>query len=367
MKDRKHSAGHNGSASHVATMRDVANAAGVSTATVSRVLAGHLVVRKSVRDKVLETIQALNYHPNRVARDLRSGLRKVIGVIIPDLQNPFLTAVVQGVESVLCQAGYSLVLGNSDGLAKREQTHLALVRGEGAGGLIIVPSNDPQADYQQLASWDIPVVAVDRMPKGLQIDLVSTTNYQGAHEATEHLLSHNYKEIAFINGPQEVSVSQERLAGYCNALRSAGIAIRDQLIVHSDFRQPGGRSSMHRLLELSRPPRAVLVANNLMTLGAVQAIHEQGKNIPDEVAVFGFDEMPWAMSLWPPLSAVAQPAIEAGRAAAQMLLERLHDPGRLVRQLVLPTRLVVRSSCGNHGAVQKESAEIYPSRKGRET
>ncbi len=344
--------------SRVATMRDVATAAGVSTATVSRVLANHSVVRKSVRDNVLLTIQKLNYHPNRVARDLRSGLRKVVGVIIPDLQNPFLTQVVQGVEFVLCQAGYSLVLGNSDGLADREQTHLAVVHGEGAAGLIIVPSNDPRANYQQLSSWDIPVVAVDRIPQGLQIDLVSTTNFQGAREATEHLLSHGYREIAFINGPQEVSVAQERLTGYCDALKSAGIAIQEHLIIHSDFRQVGGRSAMHRLLRLRKPPRAVLVGNNLMTLGVLQAIHETGKKIPDEIAVFGFDDMPWAMSLRPPLSAVAQPAVEVGRAAAQMLLERLSNPRRLVRQLVLPTRLVVRSSCGNHGTTQINSSAI---------
>jgi len=354
MKQKIHRSGRRTGGNHTVTIRDVAAAADVSTATVSRVLAGHLVVRKAVRDRVLATVAALHYHPNRVARDLRSGMRKVVGVVIPDLQNPFLTEVVQGVESVLCEAGYSLALGNTDGLAHREQTHLALVRGEGAAGLIIVPSNDAQADYRQLASWDIPVVAVDRMPRGLQIDLVSTTNALGAQEATEHLLSHGYKEIAFINGPEGVSVSQERLGGYFKALRAAGLPTREQLIAHSDFRQPGGRMAMHRLLDLAKPPRAVLVANNLMTLGAVQAIHEQGKKIPDEIAVFGFDDMPWAMSLWPPLSAVAQPAVEAGRAAAQMLLERLRDPGRLARQLVLPTRLVVRSSCGNHPPPKRE-------------
>ena len=342
----------------VATMRDVAAAAGVSTATVSRVLANRSVVRKSVRESVLQAIQDLKYHPNRIARDLRSGMRKVVGVIIPDLQNPFLTAVVQGVENVLCVAGYSLVLGNSGGLADREQTHLALARGEGAAGLIIVPSNDPQANYEQLMSWDIPVVAVDRMPRDLQIDFISTTNYQGAREATEHLLSHGYKEIGFINGPQEVSVAQQRLAGYTDALEDAGIEVKEQLIIHSDFRQEGGRIAMHRLLKFPKPPRAVLSGNNLMTLGVVQAIHEEGRIIPDEIAVFGFDDMPWAMSLRPPLSAVAQPAIEIGQAAAQMLLERLSDPRRLVRQLVLPTRLVVRSSCGNHGIAQIDAPEI---------
>jgi len=355
------------STGRVTTMRDVASAAGVSTATVSRVLAGQSVVRRSVRENVLETIRRLNYHPNRIARDLRSGLRKVIGVIIPDLQNPFLTEVVQGVESVLCQAGYSLVLGNSDGLADRELTHLNVVRGEGAAGLIIVPSNDPRADYQQLLSWDIPVVAVDRMPRGLQIDLISTTNHQGAREATDHLLSHGYREIAFINGPREVSVAQDRLDGYCDALRAAGIASREQLIIHSDFRQAGGRTAMHRLLELAKPPRAVLVGNNLMTLGAVQAIHERGKRIPEDIAVFGFDDMPWAMSLRPPLSAVAQPAEEAGRAAAQLLLERLTDPRRIVRQLVLPTRLVVRASCGAHAQDGAAEGVVYLTRKAANT
>jgi LacI family transcriptional regulator len=347
----------------VATMRDVAAAAGVSTATVSRVLANHSVVRKSVRDTVLNAIQELNYQPNRIARDLRSGMRKVIGVIIPDLQNPFLTEVVQGVETVLCQAGYSLVLGNSAGLADREQTHLSLVRGEGASGLIIIPTNDPKANYQQLLSWDIPVVAVDRMPNDLQIDFVSTTNYQGAREATEHLLSHGYREIGFINGPREVSVAQQRMAGYADALKAGGIALREQLVINSDFRQAGGRTAMHHFLKLSKPPRAVLVGNNLMSLGVVQAIHEAGKKIPDEIAVFGFDDMPWAMSLRPPLSAVAQPAVEVGRAAAEMLLERLGDPRRLVRQLVLPTRLVLRASCGNHEPAQTDSAENYPSSK----
>lgn len=340
-------------------MREVAAAADVSTATVSRVLTNASIVSKAARESVLRAIQELNYHPNRVARDLRSGLRKVVGVVIPDLTNPFLTEVVQGVENVLCQAGYSLVLGNSAGLADREQTHLSLLRGEGAAGLIIIPSNDPRANYQSLRSWDIPIVAVDRRPKDLEIDWVSTTNTQGAREATEHLLSHGYQEIGFINGPREVSVAQQRLAGYAAALAAAGIPARESLIIHSDFRQAGGRSSMHGLLRLPQPPRAVLVANNLMTLGVVQAIHEAGRRIPEDIAVFGFDDMPWAMSLRPPLSAVAQPAEEVGRAAAQMLLERLREPRRLVRQLVLPTRLVIRASCGLHNGPPADVARDF--------
>src|SRR5262249_39543481 len=149
----------------------------------------------------------LDYHPNRLARDLRAGLRKVIGVIIPDLQNPFFPEVVHGVEAVLYTAGYTLVLGHSDGLAEREQTHLAILRGEGAAGLILIPDNGSKANYASLRAWDIPLVAVDRVPKDLQVDLVKTDNQEGIRQAVSHLLSHGYREIAFINGPEGLSVT----------------------------------------------------------------------------------------------------------------------------------------------------------------
>jgi LacI family transcriptional regulator len=330
------------------TIRDVAARAGVSTATVSRVLAGQNGVGKKVRALVSAAVQELAYQPNRLARDLRVGLRKVVGVIIPDLQNPFLTSVVHGIEAVLCREGYSLLLGHSDGLAEREQTHLAVLRGEGAAGLILIPNNGPEANYESLRAWNIPVVAVDRTPRGLSVDLVRSNNQEAMCEATRHLLSHGYREIGFINGPAEISVAQERLAGYMDALREASLIPRSSLIIHSNFRQEGGHAAMCQLLNLSKPPRAVLIGNNLMTLGALQAIDEQGLQIPDEIGVLGFDDMPWATSLRPPLTAVAQPAEEIGRTAAQLLMERLNDPGRIARQVILPATLVVRASCGAH-------------------
>lgn len=334
----------------VVTIKDVAAAAKVSTATVSRVLAGLDGTGPRVRQHVLETVKKLNYHPNRLARDLRAGVRKVIGVIIPDLQNPFLTGVVRGVESVLQQRGYSLILGNSDEQAECEQRHLSVLRGEGASGLILVPSDAPDASYAALKGWDIPVVAVDRMPRGLQVDLVCSGNREGAREATSHLISHGYQEIAMINGKAGVDVAEDRLAGFRDALFVAGIKPRQSLIIHSDFRQAGGRVAMHQLLDLARPPQAVFVANNLMTLGALQAIHERGMNIPNDMAVVGFDDMSWAISLRPPLTAVAQPIEEIGRVAAELLLERLKAPDQPVRRIVLSTRLIVRASCGAHPA-----------------
>ena len=332
------------------TIKDVAASAGVSTATVSRVLAGMKGVGKPVRQKVTAAAQQLGYQPNRLARDLRVGLRKVIGLVIPDLQNPFLTSVVRGIEAVLCRDGYSLLLGNSDGQAEREQTQLSVFRGEGVAGLILIPNNGPRANYEMLRAWKIPMIAVDRAPTGVEMDLVRSNNREAVRDAIRHLLLHGYKDIGFITGPAEISVAQERLAGYHDALREASRSPRESLVVHSDFRQEGGHSAMINLLGLAKPPRAVVIANNLMALGALQAIHERGMKIPEEIAVLGFDDMPWAMSLRPPLTAVAQPAEEIGCTAAQLLLERLKDPSRIPREIILPSVLIVRASCGNHPA-----------------
>jgi LacI family transcriptional regulator len=337
------------------TIKQVAAAAGVSTATVSRVMAGLRGVRKQVRGRVIETVRRLDYHPNRLARDLRAGLRKVVGVIVPDLQNPFFPAVVHGVEEVLSGAGYTLILGHSGGKRQRENSQMAVMRGEGAAGLILVPDDRSDASYRALRTWELPVVAVDRAPKGLQVDLVSTSNRDGVREAVNHLLSHGYRDIAFINGPEGLSVTRERLGGFLEALKQAGVSCRNACIIHSDFRQEGGHAAMNRLLDLRNRPRALVSANNLMTLGALQAIHERGVAIPEEVAIVGFDDMPWATSLRPPLTVVRQAAEDLGRTAAQLLLERLKDPKRLVRQVILPTRLIIRASCGVHSPLRVEA------------
>ena len=345
------------------TIKEVAAEAGVSTATVSRVLGGLNGVKEKVRDRVSRAVAKLDYHPNQLARGLRLGHRKVIGVIIPDLQNPFFTGVVHGVEAALYSAGYTLQIGHSDGLAEREQEQLKLLRGEGVAGLVFMPGDRPGANYESIRSWEIPVVAIDRSPGGLEVDLVCSNNREGMRQAVHHLLSLGYKEIALLNGPEGINVTQERFGGYQDALRSAGAAVRDSFIIHSDFRQQGGYAAMARFLDMAKPPRALVVANNLMTLGVLQAIHERGIRIPEQLAVVCFDDMPWATSMRPPLTAVAQPVEELGRTGAQVLLERLKDPKRLVRQVVLPTRLIVRASCGAGAAVQVERPGAGPHQK----
>lgn len=335
---------------HTATIKSVAKAAGVSTATVSRVLTGTDLVGDELRDRVLKVVQKLNYQPNRMARGLRGGQRKMIGVIIPDLQNPFLTGVVHGVESVLYEAGYTLVLGHSGGFPEREQAHLTGLRAEGAAGLILVPDNGDGANYAALAAWDIPVVAVDRVPKGLKVDLVSTDHREGARQAVAHLISDGYRDIALINGPYGFSVTLERLAGYKEALSQAKVPLREAYVIHSDFRQPGGAAAMNQLLDLPKPPQAVLVGNNLMTLGALETAHKRRVRIPEDVGIVGFDDMPWAASLRPALTVIAQPIEELGRVAARLLLDRLAGKHWPVKQVILPPKLIVRASCGSHPA-----------------
>jgi DNA-binding LacI/PurR family transcriptional regulator len=328
------------------TIVQVADRAAVSIATVSRVFADPDRVSYELRERVVQAAKILGYQPSRVARTLRVGTSLTVGVVIPDVQNPFFTGVVRGIERVLLEAGYMLVLGNSDEIPEREARMLATLRAEGVAGIVFVPIANKTSVYDRLAHSPFPIVAVDRLPAGLRIDLVTVNNTQASREAVEHLLGLGHSEVAFIGGPPPHSTARERQEGYELALRGARRVMRPDLTRYGDFREQGGYDSMRALLALPLPPTAVFVANNLMTLGALRALHEAGKRIPSDVALVGFDDMPWATSLNPPLTAVAQPAHELGATAAELLLARIADPQRPVRHVVLETDLVVRASCG---------------------
>ena len=299
-----------------------------------------------MRSRILVAAQELSYRPNRAARDLRVRSSRAVGLLIPDIENPFFTSLVCGIEEVLGKTDYSLLLASYNDDPAQEERRLELFRAEAVRGLIFAASRTPSRLYTDLEKAGIALVAVSRDAASLRVDQVSVANQDGAYAATSHLIQLGHSRIAIINGPAVFTTVRDRQAGYEQALREAGLVIDERLVVYTDFRQSGGYSAMQQLLELADPPAAVFAGSNLLTLGALQAIHEHHLAIPDEIAIVGFDEMPWAMSLRPPLTTVAQPILDLGRTAAELLMARVREPGLPRRQVVLETKLIVRSSCG---------------------
>jgi DNA-binding LacI/PurR family transcriptional regulator len=327
-------------------VQDVARHARVSTATVSRVLAGVGGVSEALTRRVREAARALAYQPNRVARSLRERRSRTIGVLIPNIQNPFFTGVIRGIEDRLRATDHMLLLGNSDDDPAREREYLDLLRAEGVAGFILVPGLGGPAPYRELLEARLAVVAIDRFVRGLACDAVTAANADGAAIATRHLAALGHRRIAIITGPKNVSTARERLEGYRTALREAGLPRDPALVRHAPFRPEGGHEAAAALLALPRPPTAIFAASDLTALGALRALHEHRVRIPEDVAVLSFDDMPWAAALQPPLTAIAQPTYEMGSTAARLLLERLRDPDRPPERVRLPTQLVVRASCG---------------------
>ncbi len=328
------------------TSRDVARKAGVSVATVSRVLNGSPLVTESARRKVLRVVKQLNYHPNRAAQRLRAGHSRVIGLIISDIQNPFFTSVVRGIEDVAYQHGYSLVLCNSDEDPEKENLYINVMRSEEVAGVILASASRASPHLDDLIAYNIPVVAIDRQIAKRQVDAVLVKNSDSAYQAVSHLTGLGHRCIGYIGLPLTRTPGRERYDGYRRALRDHNLKVKRALVRISDAKQQGGCESTRDLLSQQPCVTALFVANNLMTLGALQAIRERGLQVPDDVSVVGFDDTPWATLLDPPLTAIAQPTYELGRRAAELLLARLQDRDKPVVRELLETRLIVRGSTG---------------------
>lgn len=323
----------------VAKIRDVARRAGVSPATVSRVLNGTGVVTADRADRVRAAATALGYQPYGPARALRWQRTRVWAAIVADVENPFFTSLVRGIEDVAQERGYRLVLCNSDEDLGKEAGYVEIAIAERMAGVVIAAASTTDSVLEPLREHGIPVVAVDRRLADASIDSVVIDNRLGAAQATEHLLARGARRIACITGPARISTATERLAGYQDALRRNGRRV--ELVRRADFKQEGGHRAARSLLALPDPPDALFVCNNLMTLGALHAIREAGLRVPEDVALVGFDEAPWTALTSPALSVVEQPAYEMGRAAAL----RLAEPGSGdVRHLVLAPTLRVRES-----------------------
>lgn len=332
----------------MATIQDVAQRAKVSAATVSRVLNGNGSVDPALARRVRAAVRALGYQPNGVARNLRRRESTLWAVIVPDVGNPFFTAMVRGVEDAAQGSGYSVVLCNSDEELEKEAGYIAAAAAERMAGVIISPASTRDTDVSQLLDLGIPVVAADRrLPDAsadtVLVDTVLVDNERAAEEATEHLIDMGYRRIACITGPSQATTASERLAGYRQALERRGLHPQQSLARHADFRERGGYAAMASLLA-DAAPDAVFVANNLMTIGALECLVHHGIEVPREVGVVGFDEIPWADLVRPSLSTVAQPTYEMGKTAGRLLTSRHATPGKHGETVVLRTTLNVRAS-----------------------
>jgi DNA-binding LacI/PurR family transcriptional regulator len=328
------------------TIRQVAALAGVSTATVSRVLARSGRVSADLEEKVRAAARQLNYQPNRAARNLRARQGSTVGVLIPDIQNLFFTAIVRGIDDEVTKFGYTLLLANSDGSADRERVYLDTFRAEGVAGLLAIPSQHDERGFRQFLETGVPLVILDRTVHLPNVDIVTVTNREGAAQAVAHLIGLGHRHIAMMAGMETHNVGSERHAGYVGALHAAGIEVDPRYIKDAGFERESARVATFELLDLPDPPTAIFSANNTMSLGVLQALHERGLNAPSDVSIVGFDDMPWQVAMQPPLTCIAQPTYDIGATAARLLLERIAEPSRPVRRVVLETALIVRASSG---------------------
>lgn len=334
-----------GRAQRVATtIADVARLAGVSTATVSRYLVG-----KPVRTEraIKGAIEQLGFHPNHIARSLKSGRTGYLALVVPDATNPFFAAVVKGAESLVRRAGYTLVLYNTDESPQLESLIVEGLPGR-VDGVILTPALEEAAAHERLREKGIPVIFLDREARSAtDCDSVMVDNVGGACQAAECLLNFGHRSIAMITGPKGSTPGRERAKGFIDALASWNCALERRYVVDGGFREEGGYQAMLRLLAQPDPPTAVFTTNNLMTFGALHALHDLSIDVPSQMSLIGFDDHQLAPLLSPPLTVVDRPMKEQGAVAARLLLQRVRGAGdSTARRVVMDTKLVVRQSVG---------------------
>lgn len=344
------------------TINDVAKRAGVSPVTVSRVINNASNVSPATREKVEQAIQELGYVPSVAARSLRLKRTRTLALILPDITNTFWTTVARGVEDAAQRRDYSVFLCNTDEDQVKQRRYLDfVVVGQRVDGVIIAPNDTDAQHLAQLRDRKLPTVIIDRHIEGWDVDSVLGDSFSGATVLVQHLISLGHERIAMLSGPANASTAEDRVAGYCMALDKAGIPIESGLIKRGEFRKTSGEEMTHRLFDEGLDPTAIFAANNAIAMGVIDALEQREVRIPQDVALVCFDDFPNVSHLFPFLTVVAQPAYDMGINAAQLLLSRLDSEVELQpRHVVLPTRLIVRHSCGSRLNDQEECVLSLP-------
>lgn len=334
------------------TIFDVARRAGVSKSSVSRVLNGGPVSSKT-RQAVLDAIQELGYRPNVAARGLVTKRSQTVGFVLTDVADPYYSQIIRGVDAALSEKGYSLVLCSARWDNERELSYIRLLAEHRVDGLLVLSGQTTSSEHILHAlseEMERPIVVIDRSIPGAGFDTIGVDDFAAAAGAVRHLINLGHTRIAHVTGPLNYHSGVHRLQGYRHALAQAGIPVDDSLIVPGDFTKRGGYEAAAKLFSRSEPPTAIFAANDVSALGVWQAAREWGLRIPEDLALVGFDDIELLSLADIPLTTVRQPRYDYGYMGTQMLLARIEEggqPGKR-RQVILPTELVIRSSCGHH-------------------
>jgi LacI family transcriptional regulator len=328
----------------VVTMDDVASRAGVSTSTVSHVLNGTRKVSPATVQAVQRAIQALGYIPNTLARSLARSSTNTLGVAISALSNHYFSETVHAIETECAKHGYMMLFVDTHDDPEQELRVVTALHHRRVDGIVLAPSNGSMA-LAYLQANEIPAVLVDRMMSE-HFDQVGVENAQPTQALIEHLIAHGHRRIGFIAGRAGFSTTDERVAGYKAALQAAGLVFDPQLLVDGGSNTEPARQATVQLLGLAAPPTAIMAGNNLMTLGAMQALREAQIEVPGQMALVGFDDFDWADLFVPRLSLIAQPVKALGARAVELLLQRMAAPGAPPQSVRLAPTLQLRNSCG---------------------
>ncbi len=329
------------------TITDVARASGLSCATVSRVLSGYEFVRETTRHRVMEAVEQLGYVANLSARRLAGGHSRIIGLLVPNLDNSYVGTIAQGIDQALSLTNYDPVLYTTHRHPGKETYYVNTIANGLTEGLLLVAPQVPATYLDMLRERDFPYVLIDQADDTENSSVVESTNFQGAYEATLYLNELGHTRIAFITGALAIRSAAERLRGYKTALIDCGLPFREALVVEGNYQQQNGYETTKSLLQNTYPPpTAIFASNDLSAFGAMDAVRECGFNIPEDISIIGFDDIPQASLVYPKLTTVRQPLEQMGQVAVKMLLERIKVRSSLPNRVTLPTQLIIRDSCG---------------------
>jgi len=327
------------------TIFDVADEAGVSYATVSRVINNKDHVSPEKRERVLRAMAQLGYVVNVQARSLAGGESRVVGLLVDYLSSSYMDEIIRGIDVALDSRNYDLMLYTTHRRKTKESTYVTKLTRNLADGLLLILPRNATAYLDTLRQRQFPHVLIDYLSDGQNVPSVSATNFRGAYEAISYLLSLGHQRIGFITGNMEFGCARDRLNGYRAALKDHGVPFDPPLVSEGDFWQPQGYQCTQKLLSLAEPPTAIFASNDAMAFGVMEAARERGLRLPEDLSIIGFDDIPQASHVHPALTTVRQPLEEMGRSAANLLLKYIAQPDAEVERIELSTEFIIRESC----------------------